>query len=53
ALDRLAATGIHTVRVAVGSDEAPVELMERADWVVDGPVGALALLEALASEAAG
>ncbi|CAN5712029.1 trehalose-phosphatase [soil metagenome] len=53
ALDRLASTGVHTVRVAVGSDEAPVELMERADWVVDGPVGALALLEALASEAAG
>jgi trehalose 6-phosphate phosphatase len=49
ALDRLAATGVHSVRVAVGSDEAPAELMERADWVVDGPAGALALLEALAT----
>ncbi len=49
ALDRLAATGVHAVRVAVRSDEAPAELMERADWVVDGPAGALALLEALAT----
>ena len=53
ALDRLATTGLHAVRVAVGSDEAPAELMERADWVVDGPVGALALLQALASDVAG
>lgn len=52
ALDRLAATGVHAVRVAVRSDEAPVELMERADWVVEGPVGALELLQALASDAA-
>lgn len=50
ALDRLAATGVHTVRVAVDSDEAPLDLIGRADWVVDGPTGALALLEALASE---
>ena len=53
ALDRLAATGAHTVRVAVGSDEAPPELLERADLVVEGPTGALAVLEALASEAGG
>lgn len=53
ALDRLAATGVHAVRVAVGSDEAPAELMERADWVVEGPGGALALLEALASGSPG
>ncbi len=50
ALDRLAATGAHTVRVAVRSDEAPTELMARADVVVDGPEGALCLLEALASD---
>lgn len=53
ALDRLATSGLHAVRVAVNSDEAPPELLERADWVVDGPTGALALLEALASEAPG
>lgn len=49
ALDRLAETGAHTVRVAVRSDEAPTELMARADVVVDGPAGALSVLEALAS----
>jgi len=53
ALDRLAATGVHTVRVAVSSDEVPPELLERADWDVDGPAGALELLEALASEVQG
>ncbi len=48
ALDRLAGAGAHVVRVAVGSDEAPEELLERADLVVDGPPGALALLQELA-----
>lgn len=48
ALDRLGAVGVHTVRVAVSSDESPEELLARADLVVDGPHGALALLEALA-----
>jgi trehalose 6-phosphate phosphatase len=48
ALDRLAAAGTHVVRVAVASDEAPEELLDRADLVVDGPPGALALLEELA-----
>ncbi len=48
ALDRLAAADIHAVRVAVASDEAPPELLDRADLVVDGPPGALALLEELA-----
>ncbi len=51
ALDRLAGGGMHTVRVAVASDEAPPELLDRADLVVDGPPGALALLEELASAA--
>ncbi len=51
ALDRLAATGMHTVRVAVASDEAPAALLERADLVVEGPPGALALLEELAGSA--
>lgn len=52
ALDRLAATGTHTVRVAVSSDEAPPELLDRADLVVDGPPGALALLVELADSVA-
>jgi trehalose 6-phosphate phosphatase len=50
ALDRLAAEGVHTARVAVRSPEMPAELERRADVVVDGPVGALDLLAALASE---
>ena len=38
----------HAVRVAVRSAEAPDELLQRADLVVDGPEGALRLLEELA-----
>ena len=49
ALDELARDGAATVRVAVASDEAPPELIERADIVVKGPGGALALLEKLVS----
>lgn len=49
ALDRLAATGVHAVRIAVTTDEAPVEMLERADVVVDGPAGALAVLGRLAA----
>jgi trehalose 6-phosphate phosphatase len=45
ALDRLAAAGVHAVKVAVSTEEAPVAVLERADVVVDGPQGALALLE--------
>jgi trehalose 6-phosphate phosphatase len=37
----------HAVRVAVRSAEAPVELLERADLVVDGPRDALRLLDEL------
>lgn len=37
------------VRVAVRSDEVPPELLARADVVVDGPEGAVALLSALVS----
>jgi trehalose 6-phosphate phosphatase len=47
ALDRLAAEGMETVRIAVSSDEAPPELIERADIVVDGPMGMVRLLERL------
>jgi trehalose 6-phosphate phosphatase len=50
ALDRLRAdeTLDHAVRVGVRSDEAPPELLERADLVVDGPAGVAALLRSLA-----
>ena len=37
ARDRLAARGAHVVRVAVVSDEAPAELIDRADLRVAGP----------------
>ena len=39
----------HAVRVAVRSAEAPAELLERADLVVDGPQGVLSLLDELAA----
>jgi trehalose 6-phosphate phosphatase len=48
ALDRLRAKDVDTLRVAVRSAEAPAELLERADVLVDGPGGALDLLRSLA-----
>lgn len=47
ALDRLRASGVHTVKIGVRTAEAPTALMETADVVVDGPAGALALLRTL------
>jgi trehalose 6-phosphate phosphatase len=47
ALDRLAAAGVHTLKAAVASDEAPPELASRADLVLDGPAAVLGLLSAL------
>jgi trehalose 6-phosphate phosphatase len=47
-LDRLVARGGAAVRVAVRTEEVSSELLERADVVVDGPDGALALLRMLA-----
>jgi trehalose 6-phosphate phosphatase len=44
ALDQLAVSGIEVARIAVRSDEAPDELLDRADLVVDGPPGAYDLL---------
>lgn len=52
ALDRLREDGVHTVRVAVDSPEAPPELLERADLVVSGPAGAVELLDRLSAAAA-
>ena len=48
ALDELAERGVATLRIAVDSPEAPPELLERADIVVDGPQGLVTLLESLA-----
>jgi trehalose 6-phosphate phosphatase len=49
ALDRLATRGVQVMRVAVDSAEAPEELIERADLVVDGPGGFLDVLSELAA----
>jgi trehalose 6-phosphate phosphatase len=49
ALDRLHAEGVDVVRIAVRSPEMPPELEARADLLVDGPLGALQLLESLAA----
>jgi trehalose 6-phosphate phosphatase len=48
ALGELAAVGVAVARVAVVDDESPVEVAERADLVVEGAAGAVALLELLA-----
>ena len=47
ALDRLATEGVLTLRVAAISEEAPRELVERADLAVAGPSGVMELLERL------
>lgn len=46
-LDRLAGEGVATLKVGVRSDEAPAELLESADTVVDGPPGVAAVLTRL------
>jgi trehalose 6-phosphate phosphatase len=51
ALDRLAVRGLHVVRLAVADEESPPELAATADIVVDGPAGALDLLDRLATAA--
>lgn len=55
ALSRLAAAGrlAHALRIVVRSPETPAELLERADMVVDGPVGAIGFLERLADRLGG
>ena len=47
ALDQLASAGLATFRVAVASDEAPPELIARADHVVAGPPAAVGFLREL------
>jgi trehalose 6-phosphate phosphatase len=48
ALDELEQRGVATLRIAVDSPEAPLELLDRADVVVDGPAGLVELLGSLA-----
>lgn len=47
-LDSLGAEGLVGVKVAVASKEAPSEVAQQADFVVDGPAGMVDLLEQLA-----
>ncbi len=46
-LDRMAAAGATVLKVGVRSPEAPQEVLERADLVVDGPEGSLTVLRGL------
>jgi trehalose 6-phosphate phosphatase len=50
ALDRAAGEGRAVIRVGVKSPEAPAEILDRADVVVDGPEGSLSFLRALVPE---
>lgn len=47
ALEELAASGVSIVRVAVNSNEAPPELLDRADVIMGGPNGVLEWLSLL------
>lgn len=49
ALHHLAASGVSTLAVAVRSPESPPELLAQADAAVEGPQGALGLLQRLTS----
>lgn len=50
AIDRLVAAGslAHGTKIAVSSPEAPMEVLDDADVVVDGPLGLAALLDQMA-----
>lgn len=49
-LDQLADAGATTMRVGVDSEEAPAELLERADLVVPGPEAVVELLRSLTTQ---
>ena len=49
ALDRLAGAGVTALRVAVASSEAPPELIDRAEVVLDGPPAVVDLFRSLAA----
>lgn len=51
-LDGLARDGVATVKVGVRSDEAPPELLDAADLVVDGPPGVVDLFSFLLGSSA-
>jgi trehalose 6-phosphate phosphatase len=53
ALDALRGEGVETVKVAVRGSEVWPELIDRADLVVDGPAGLVALLRELAEPDSG
>ena len=53
ALDILATEGVTTLRVAVDSAEAPDELLDRADVVLEDPRATVGFLEALSGAAEG
>lgn len=53
AVQELRARGVPGVTVCSASDEGPAELRERADRVVDGPAGVVALLRGLLPPAYG
>jgi trehalose 6-phosphate phosphatase len=48
ALDRLATSGLRSVKVAVATTEAPPAMLERADLLVDGTEAVVSLLRELA-----
>jgi trehalose 6-phosphate phosphatase len=52
-LDRMAADGATVLKVGVASEEAPAEILERADLVVEGPEGSLSVLCALLGDPEG
>ena len=47
ALDRLRSRGVQTIKIGVRTAEAPPILLARADLVVEGPIGALGVLQTL------
>jgi trehalose 6-phosphate phosphatase len=47
AVDELRASGVHTLKVAVRSEETPAELIRAADIVVERPAGLVELLSGL------
>ena len=50
AVDELRARGVPGLLVCSGSEEGPAELRDRADLVVDGPAGVVALLRQVAEQ---
>lgn len=47
ALDHLRSSGVHVLKVVARSAEAPTRLLDAGDVVVDGPEGALSVMQSL------